>query len=100
MCEQALTKFQRLSSDGQVDYLGADGYWIGERDVCRHCMEECAAQNKPFGWGDIRTSFGYYAGKYCDVCWPKSGYRDATDPDAVFEEDYAGESLHGDETDF
>lgn len=38
-------------------------------------------------------SFGIYAGRYCDPCWPKSGFRDAVDPDAVFSEEDAGERV-------
>ena len=38
-------------------------------------------------------SFGCYAGRWCDRHWPMSGYRDATDPDAVFDEMDAGERI-------
>lgn len=40
-----------------------------------------------------RYSFGAYAGRYHDACWPKSGYRDAVDPSAEFDEMDAGERL-------
>ena len=26
---------------------------------------------------DERYSYGIYAGRWCNKCWPKSGYRDA-----------------------
>lgn len=68
-----------------------------ERDLCQHCREACEKDGKPFQWADPQYSFGYYAGKYCESCWKKSGYRDANDPDAEFDESYAGESLHGED---
>jgi hypothetical protein len=43
-----------------------------------------------------RYSFGCYAGRWCDTHWPMSGYRDATDPDAVFDPMYAGERIEDD----
>lgn len=43
---------------------------------------------------DEYHSFGCYAGRYCsDQCWYRSGYRDAVDPNATFDEMDAGESL-------
>lgn len=94
-----LNKFQRINEQGETEYGDAYDCWMDERDVCQHCLEECTAEEKPYRWGERQTSFGYYAGRYCDACWPKSGYRDATDPDAEFSELDAGESLHG-EPDF
>ncbi len=38
-------------------------------------------------------SFGAYAGKYHEKCWPKSGFRDAIDPNAKFDSADAGESM-------
>lgn len=43
-----------------------------------------------------RYSFGIYAGRYCDACWLESGYRDATDDEAVFDEADAGERMEDD----
>jgi hypothetical protein len=41
-----------------------------------------------------RYSFGVYAGRYCDdACWARSGYRDATDPEARFDPADAGEAM-------
>lgn len=75
----------------------SDGeHTFDERDLCQHCREQHEHNKTPFKFADTRTSFGYYAGKYCDDCWKKSGYRDATDDTAEFDETYAGESLHGD----
>ena len=62
-----------------------------------HCREQHEQDKTPFQWADQQYSFGYPAGKYCEDCWKKSGYRDATDSDAEFDETYAGESLHGDD---
>lgn len=70
---------------------------LGERDTCQHCREEREAEGKPYRWAEERTSFGCYAGRYCDECWPKSGYRDATDPDAEFSREDAGEVMYDDE---
>lgn len=92
-------KHTRTTVDGGIEYQDSEGYWMDERDVCNHCREEVIAEGKPFAFGESRNSFGYYAGKYCDACWPKSGYRDAVDPTATFDEDYAGESLHGEPDD-
>ncbi len=72
-------------SDGQ--------YQFSERDCCRHCREQHEQDKTPFKFADERTSFGIYAGRYCDECWLKSGYRDATDEDAEFDPTYAGERL-------
>ena len=43
-----------------------------------------------------RQSFGCYAGRWCDRHWLMSGYRDATDPNAVFDELDAGERIDPD----
>ena len=43
---------------------------------------------------EARYSFGVYAGRYCDdACWARSGYRDATDPEARFDPADAGEAM-------
>jgi hypothetical protein len=41
-----------------------------------------------------RYSFGVYAGRWCDVCWLKSGYRDAVDHSVKFDPSDAGESIN------
>lgn len=97
--KQGKNKHQRIDTYGNVEYQDIDGYWCGERDVCHHCEEQREAEGKPYRFAEQRNSFGYYAGRYCDECWAKSGYRDATDPNAEFSELDAGESLHG-EPDF
>ena len=86
-----------MASKYQIDdNTFSDGiHTFSERNLCQHCREECEANGKPYRFADEQYSFGYYAGRYCPACWPKSGYRDAIDPDAQFDPDYAGESLHG-----
>jgi hypothetical protein len=86
----------RQDANGNTEYWVGDG-WVGERDVCHACMEEREQEGKPYRESETRTSFGLYAGRYCDNCWLTSGYRDATDENAVFSELDAGESLWGDE---
>jgi hypothetical protein len=76
-------------SDGQ--------YKFTEQNLCQHCREKHEANLTPFKWADTRTSFGIYAGRYCDDCWKNSGYRDATDPDAVFDPMDAGECLEAED---
>ena len=73
-------------------FFDGDG-WLVERDVCRHCLAQHEDDGTPFAFGHTRYSFGIYAGRYCDDCWPKSGYRDATDHDAKFDPLDAGEVL-------
>lgn len=75
----------------EPEYMEDNHAWCVERETCHHCEDGVVRQ----AWE--RNSFGYYAGRYCDKCWTKSGYRDATDPDAEFDESYAGESLHGEQ---
>ena len=99
--KEGVTKNVRINvKTGEQEYKDKDGFWLDEVDVCQHCLEEVTAKDKPFRLSDRRTSFGYYAGKYCNSCWASSGYRDATDPDAEFDESYAGESLHGEPDDY
>jgi len=76
-------------SDGQI--------WFDERWLCNRCRDSRELAREPFAFADERYSFGVYAGRYCDDCWPKSGYRDATDPDAVFDPTFAGERLEEDD---
>jgi len=64
-----------------------------ERYVCNHCREQHQNDRTPFAWADTRLSFGCYAGRYCDDCWTLSGFRDATDPTATFDELDAGERI-------
>ncbi len=74
-----MTSYKR-ETDAGTEY--SDGQtWFPERNVCHHCEDEREATGKPFRWADERHSFGIYAGRYCDECWPRSGYRDAIDPD-------------------
>jgi hypothetical protein len=72
-------------------------FWMDARYVCRHCQEEHEAAGSNFAWADERTSFGCYAGKYCDACWKESGFRDATDADAEFLPDDCGEVIYEDQ---
>lgn len=75
----------------------SDGtYKFDTSNVCHHCREKHEMQLTPFKMADTRTSFGIYAGRYCDDCWKNSGYRDATDPDAIFDPMDAGERLDDD----
>ena len=78
-------------------FIDAQGISFSERYVCNHCRQECEAEDKPFRWADPQYSFGCYAGRYCEVCWPKSGYRDATDPTAEFDPMDAGECLEAED---
>lgn len=90
---------QRADSNGGhfLDYQVAPGEWVNDRGVCHHCLEQKTLAEKFYHCNDVRTSFGYYAGRYCDDCWKTSGYRDADDDTAVFSELDAGESLHGED---
>jgi hypothetical protein len=91
-----MTTNTRINSHDETEYLDVDGYWLSERDVCRHCQEEREAAGKPFRYAEERTSFGCYAGRYCDHCWPLSGFRDATDDEATFDPADAGERIEAD----
>ena len=75
-------------SDGQ--------HTFSERNLCQHCREKHEADKTPFKWADEQYSFGVYAGRYCEECWLKSGYRDATDDTAEFDESFAGERIDDD----
>lgn len=90
---------QRPDSNGGpfLDYNCGDGFWVGDRDVCHYCLEERTANNEFYRESEVRTSFGVYAGRMCDECWKNSGYRDATDDDAVFDPMDAGEVMWEDE---
>lgn len=78
-------------------FIDADGVSFTERNVCNHCRDSAERQGTPFAWGDVRYSFGCYAGRYCDACWAESGFRDATDRSARFDPEYAGERMDEDE---
>ena len=54
-------------------------------DDCQ--LEETARNNEVIE----RYSFGIYAGRYCNPCWKKSGYRD--EPASAFDPMDAGETL-------
>lgn len=81
----------------EVDEYLIDGYWCHKRNVCQYCFEQRKAENKEPKWANQQYSFGIYAGRYCDECWLKSGYRDATDPNAKFDPADAGERLEPEE---
>ena len=85
----------KRETDCGTEYSDGDT-WFDERYVCHHCLDEREAQGLPYRWADDQYSFGCYAGRYCATCWPKSGYRDATDPDARFDPYYAGERIDED----
>ena len=86
----------RKTAQGDTEYF--DGtYWMADRDTCHHCEEECEANNKPYAWADQQFSFGVYAGIYCEACWKKSGYRDATDPEAEWSPEDCGEVMYEDQ---
>ena len=89
-----MSDFKRDGKNGP-EYNDGEA-WFDERYVCRHCLEQCEAAGKPYRWADEQFSFGCYAGRYCSECWPKSGYRDATNPDAEFSELDAGERIDAD----
>lgn len=82
--------------DGRTEYFDGEG-WILASQICSHCFEHAMDNDEFFAWADERYSFGVYAGKYCDQCWSRSGFRDATDPDAVFDPADAGECYWEDE---
>jgi len=90
----AMTTYKRETEHG-TEYSDGET-WFDERHVCHHCQDEREAAGKPFRWAEEQYSFGCYAGRYCSTCWPKSGYRDAYDPDAEFSELDAGERIEAD----
>lgn len=60
--------------------------------ICGACGKETSE------YLPVYNSFGVYAGRYCnDTCWKRSGYRDATDPDAEFDPADAGEVMEPEE---
>lgn len=89
---------QRADSNGGpfLDYNCGE-FWVGDRDVCHHCLEERTAKGEFYRENETRYSFGAYAGRYCDDCWKTSGYRDADDDTAVFDPMDAGEVMYEDE---
>jgi hypothetical protein len=70
-----------------------EGDSMNTKHMCQYCADDKANKGLPFAYAEQRYSFGCYAGRYCDACWRESGYRDATDPDAEFDPDYAGERI-------
>ena len=72
----------KRTDENGLDWYSDGTYEMSHRDTCHHCSEERESQGKPFRFGDEQYSFGIYAGRYCEECWKKSGYRDATDPNA------------------
>ena len=90
---------QRADSNGGpfLDYRIAIGLWVGDRDVCHHCLDERTAKGELYRENEVRQSFGAYAGRYCDECWYNSGFRDARNEDAVFDPMDAGEVMYEDE---
>lgn len=86
----------RTNEHGQEEFFDGQ-FWFGERDVCNHCRCEREDADQPYRYADTRTSFGIYAGKYCDECWKHSGYRDATDPEAEWSSEDCGEVMYEDE---
>ena len=84
--------YEHTDADGERWFSDGEN-WFADRNCCHHCEDERRAQGQPFRWADPRTSFGAYAGRYCDTCWPQSGFRDAVDPTARFDPADAGESL-------
>ena len=90
-----MAKYKRTTKNG-IEYSDGE-YWFDEPNVCRHCMDQREADGEPYRWAQLRTSFGIYAGRYCDECWPKSGFRDADDPTVSFDPVDAGEALEAED---
>jgi hypothetical protein len=84
-----------IDNDGFVKVEG--DFWVYEKCVCDHCVDQRLAAGKLLAENEERYSFGHYAGRYCHECWAKSGFRDATNPCAKFSADDAGESLNGED---
>ena len=75
-----------------MDYVVVEGgFKVPANYVCHHCEEQRKAANKLPIEAEERYSFGIYAGKYCDTCWRKSGYKD--ERSTGFNPMDAGESL-------
>ena len=80
----------------RMDYVIVEGgYEVPEKDVCHHCEELRKAVGQLPKEAEERYSFGIYAGKYCDTCWKKSGYKDEG-PEG-FDPAYAGECLEAED---
>jgi len=100
MCKpEPFGPYQRPDSNGGpfIDYQVAGDLWVGDRDVCHHCLEVKTQAEQFYNESEQRYSFGAYAGRYCDDCWKTSGYRDAGDDTAVFDPMDAGEVMYEDE---
>jgi hypothetical protein len=87
--------FQVTNDEHTQRWKTSEGYWISDRDVCHHCLEQCEAENKPARESETRLSLGIYAGRYCDECWAASGYRkegaegyDYLDAGEYYDDDY------------
>lgn len=89
---------QRPDSNGGpfLDYNCGD-FWVSDKEVCHHCLENKTLAGEFYRENETRYSFGAYAGRYCDDCWKTSGYRDADDDTAVFDPMDAGEVMYEDE---
>ena len=87
---------KRTNQYGQEEFFDGE-FWMGERDVCNVCRDQREADGQQYKFADERTSFGCYAGRYCDECWSISGYRDACDPQAEWSAADCGEAMYEDE---
>lgn len=85
---------QEYPGEMETQYQVDAETWVDDRLLCHHCMDD---EEGPYREAYTQYSFGIYAGKYCETCWPKSGYRDATDENAEFDPTYAGECLESDD---
>jgi hypothetical protein len=74
--------------DGEIRLR--DGTKCDERYACR--CAHCEVHGPEFA--DERYSMGVYAGRYCDIGWKNSGYRDVGPEE--FDADYAGEWMDAD----
>lgn len=98
MCIEPTGPNQRRDTDGGpfLEYNCGE-FWVGDRDVCHHCVDQCTADGSFYRESEVRTSFGIYAGKYCDECWSNSGYRDANGESVTFDPLDAGEAYWEDD---
>jgi len=87
-----MNPYRRTNEHG-LDECSDGTCWFSERYVCQHCAEDREAAGLPYRFADDQYSFGCYAGRYCEECWPRSGYRDAPDPEAEFDPSEAGERI-------
>lgn len=66
---------QVKEEEGRLWYL-VDGLWEEERWVCHRCLDVEGGVAKS---AYEQFSMGIYAGKFCDDCWDKAGYRQEYD---------------------